>query len=207
MNRKMILVIAVLAIGIGVGWYVWPQSRAKWGPFELLRYEDVRKELKLSHDQFAKIKPLVENISKVYQELGPDKENALKKKKVTRDTFEALSKLLTPEQLHRMDQLQRQQLGPATFYDPRTARLLELTGEQKDQIKKILDKSSLQRFELHQKSAFKKLAKLDKEILSEIMNVLDEEQKRGFNKMLGEPFKGKLPPPNYFPAPKKVREE
>ena len=207
MKQKVILVIAVLAIGIGVGWYFWPQPRAEWGPFELLRSEDARKELKLTEDQVSKIKILLDSSWKSYQQLGSAKENAPQKKKVRFDTFDALEKTLTPEQLHRMVELQRQQLGPATFYDPRTARVLELTAQQKDKINDILEKFSLKRLELYDKKAFKKLAELDKEILSEIMNVLDGEQKRGLNKMLGEPFKGKLPPPNYFPSPKKVREE
>ena len=61
-------------------------------------------------------------------------------------------------------------------------------------------------FELYNKGVFKKLAKLDNEILSEIMEELKADQKRGFNKFLGEPFKGKMPPANYFPLSKKVRE-
>lgn len=207
MQRKWMWTIVVLVVAAGVGWYFWPRSPNQWTPFELLHYQDVQKELKLSDDQISKIKTLLDKSWKDYQELGLDKENAAKKKKIARDTFDALDKLLTPEQLHRMVQLQRQQLGPATFYDPGTARVLKLTTKQKDKMNEVLDKSALKRFELYNDKAFKKLAELDKKILSELLNVLDEEQQRGFQKMLGEPFKGKLPPPDYFPPPKKVQAE
>jgi hypothetical protein len=207
MKRRVIFVVVVLAIGIGVGWYLWPRPVPDdHGPLTLLLYPDVQKELKLSDEQISQTKILVENSWKTFKELGLDKENALKRKKVVRDTGEMLRKMLTPEQFHRLEQLQLQQVGPGAFFDPVVARTIKLSDEQKNKIKTIVENSSLQRFEIYNKGAFKKLARLDKKVLSEITSELNADQKTGFKEILGEPFMGKLPPGSYFLFPKEVQE-
>ena len=196
MQRKWICGILILALGIGVAWYFWPRRVGEGGPLELLLYTDVQNELNLSDDQISKTTRLVQTNWKAFEDLGLDKQNALKGKTIVRETMKSLMELLTPEQFHRLEQLQLQQLGPSIFLDrgPGVVRKLGLTEQQKDKIKELLLTSSKKRYELYGKGAFKKLGMLDKDIFSTIMNDLNGDQKRIIQNILGEPFKGKLPP-------------
>ncbi len=191
---KLTLVAAFLACGMGLAWFLWPRPLPgeRGGPFELLLYKDVQKELQLSGDQIDKIKELIVKSWKAYKEAFDDKD-AVKENKVAGDTIKTLKLLLTPEQFMRLQQLQTQQLGPAAFFNPKVAKTLDLSDEQKEKIKEIFKNCSKNRRELYFKGAIKSLADVDKNLLSEIMKNLNVDQKRKFEDILGDPYKGKLP--------------
>lgn len=175
------------------------------GPFGLLNNKDVQKDLKLSDDQIAMAKELATKQQEAFKKLkGLDKEEAAEKiKELRADAKKKLDELLKPDQAKRLDEIQLQQAGPFAFFNPKVIEKLELSDEQKEKIQEVIKESFQKRLEIFKEfkddreAMQKKLAEMNKAIMSEIRKSLKEDQKSEFKKMLGAPFKGALPPPGF----------
>jgi hypothetical protein len=136
----------------------------------LINREDVRKELKLTDEQLAKV---------------PD---AL---------WKALGDVLTPNQTKRLRQIVLQQRGAAAFTDPTVQTALKLNDDQKDAIKTALETQTKEMKELFGGGFgkgkgggnFEKIQEVQKAAMEKITGVLTANQKTQWNEMIGEEFK------------------
>lgn len=164
----------------------------------LLRQHSVQEELKLSKDQVQKVDEMASKQWKAAQE-------AFKMKTEQRKTkFDELAKAnerfivdtLKPEQHKRLDQISMQVAGLLWAADPRVARALNLTDEQKQTIKD-LHKRAHKEVEtiIHSPEKGNRTERLDelrKAGRKQLMGALTDEQKTKWKELAGEPFKGKL---------------
>jgi hypothetical protein len=142
-------------------------------PVTLINREDVKKELKLTDEQLAKV---------------PD---AL---------WKAIGEVLTPDQTKRLRQIVLQQRGAAAFTDPKVQTALKLNDDQKDAIKSAIETQTKEMKELFAGGgfgkgkgkgggAFDKIQEIQKATMEKITGVLTARQKTQWNEMIGEEFK------------------
>jgi hypothetical protein len=138
-------------------------------PIQLLRNEQVKKELKLTDEQAAKV---------------PE---AVKK---------AIAEVLKPEQAKRLRQIELQLRGAQAFNDASVQSELKMTDEQKTSVKTILgdyQKEMAAAMKEAQGGNFQglreKMQTLRKESDEKLQGVLKDDQKKAYKEMLGEPFK------------------
>jgi len=162
-----------------------PRSKdGRADPLTLLRNASVKKELRLSDDQAAKVDDVV---------------------------WEALGKVLDPDQLKRLKQIDMQQRDYLAFGDPSLQTTLKLTSDQKDSIKTILTDADKELASLMEglKGAFgggfakggiqgiqgipEKAAAIRKETRERCAEVLTGDQRRMWEELVGEEFKIDLP--------------
>jgi hypothetical protein len=141
-------------------------------PGQILKNENVQKELKITEEQLKK-----------YEELQK----------------KALADALSPEQLKRLKQIQLQQRGLRAFQDPEVQTALKMTDDQKEKVKTIAEDSDKDRRELfkgavggggNREEMMKKITAYNKEVMDKTTAVLSEDQKKTWKDMVGEPFEG-----------------
>ncbi len=142
-------------------------------PLSLLARGEVKKELDLTDEQYAKVTP---------------------------EVMAALAKVLNEKQLTRLKQIQVQQMGNNAFKDDAIAKQLKLTDAQKTSINEVLEASAKESAELA-KAAFgkgkgggfggnqEKATKIRTEAREKIVGTLTKAQKRTWTEMTGEEFK------------------
>jgi len=174
------------------------------GPGALLSNKGVQKELKLDDEQVKKVETLStelrekmtglrEKLQDVPQEERGEKMRELMKP-INDDMKKSLAGILKPEQVKRLDQIQLQQQGVNAFADPETAKKLNLTDEQKDKLKGIVEDHRSQQRELFQgfqndrEGTMKKIQDLNKETMGKVTGLLTADQKATWKEMTGEPF-------------------
>ena len=147
---------------------------------------------------------LLQNKS-VQKELGIEDADV---KKVPDALLKALESILKPEQVKRLKEIalqQRMAFGQSPLTDPKIQAELKITDEQKEKLKTVQDEANKERQELFQgggrggdfAAMREKMQKLTKETTKKMVAVLDADQKKAWNKMLGEPFEIKFD----FPRP------
>src|SRR5262249_1275654 len=120
------------------------------GPGGLLRTPAVQKELKITEEQLKKYEAFNKSNEQKFQEardagLGGDREKAQEIfKEISAATDKFVKDTLNADQQKRLKQLQRQQMGPNAFSDEENAKVLKLTDEQKEGIKKVVDDLQVQ---------------------------------------------------------------
>jgi hypothetical protein len=168
-------------------------------PLTLLRNSGVKKELRLTDAQAAKIDDAV---------------------------WEGLAKVLDSEQLKRLKQIDLQQRDYFAFSDPSLQAALKMTKDQKDNIKTILADADRELTSLTDslKAAFtgggigagkglaglaavpEKINSIRKDTRDRCTEVLTGEQKRMWEEMVGDDFKIELPKFD-FPDAKKPNKK
>ncbi len=139
----------------------------KMDPVTLLNNPQVKKELDLSEEQVEKIPGAV---------------------------MKAVATVLNDKQMKRFRQINLQIQGPQAFVKDETVRKdLNLTSSQVKNIEEILADASKETQELF-KEGFgagtrEKMQGINKEAKEKVMNVLSADQKRTYEKMIGEEFK------------------
>jgi hypothetical protein len=145
------------------------------GPAALIQNESVKKELRLTDEQAAKIPDAV---------------------------MKALGEVLDPDQMKRFKQIDLQVKGAKAFADPAVQTSLKMTNDQKDNIKSILAESDMELVTLAKELAgggadFKgmrdKMAAITKETKDRVNSVLTGDQKRMWQEMIGDEFKLEAP--------------
>jgi hypothetical protein len=173
---RLVLVLAGMALlaGPALAQFGPPQGgRGGGGLLGLLQRQDVQKELGMEEEDVAKIPEAV---------------------------MDALKKILKPDQLKRLEQLDLQRRGNRAFADQKVQQALKFTDDQKEQVKTILEDSAKQMQELFAgfrrggggggdfQERMKKVQELNKETTKKIDEVLTTDQKKKWKAMLGKPF-------------------
>ena len=139
-------------------------------PAGLLRRPDVRKELKVTDEQLEKVPDAV---------------------------MKALADVLSPDQVKRLKQIDLQVKGYRALNEPKVQMELKMSSEQKDNLKIILDDSDKEIKEVMKEAQGgggfgglrEKMTTLRKETQDKAMGVLNADQKRAWQDMIGEEFK------------------
>ncbi len=106
----------------------------------------------------------------------------------------AIEGLVGPERLARFRQIDLQQRGATALTDPVVARSLTLSPDQAEAIQPILNRSVLRLREAaassrgDRRAAFDKIEAIRRETDAAAVALLNEEQKKAWQEMIGEPL-------------------
>ena len=161
---------------------------------QLLRRDDVRKELELTEEQIAELQDLgnnrggmdretlrqefeglsIEERRERMQELRKEREESAKTK---------LSEILLPFQMERLTQISNQMMargGSGSLINGPLSEKLKITDEQKDKIREKADKL--------QKEMTEKIAEMRAKMQEELLGELTSSQRREYEEMMGDKF-------------------
>lgn len=162
------------------------------GLADLVRREDVRKELELLEDQTQKLDKLNESRGERMRQLFSGMEDTPREQrfekmrelmqKEQQQTEKELSQILLPHQMKRLKQLevQTRSFGRQALLSDRTAEELGLTAEQKEKLQKKADELDEQ--------LRKKTAELRKQNQEELVRLLTPQQQAKWKDLVGDPF-------------------
>jgi serine/threonine protein kinase len=162
----------------------------------LLCQPAVLDDLRLSAGQRAKVKEFTDRVGKQWRdsfgEIGRLSAAERGRRAVERArSYEAeVNVLFTAAQQSRLRQIGLQAEGPGAFREPEVAAALQLTAEQREQVRTIEDEAFL--------GWMKGPRPKDRPMSERLLTVLTEEQARRWKELSGEPVKGSLVP---FGAP------
>jgi hypothetical protein len=182
---------------------------------DLLRRQDVRKELELLDDQVAKLTDLEEKVRERMREAmasfrppegdrgqpggqrgagdGDDFRAAIEK--VNKQTREDVGQILLPHQMARLDQLavqMRLQGGAASVLNRELMEKLGVTDEQRDQLRTKAEEAD--------QELQKKIAEIRREAQNQLISNLSADQQAKFKELVGEPFTFENEPPRFGPG-------
>ncbi len=164
----------------------------------LLRQKSVRDELKLTADEARKIR---EHNHRQWKEAGeiqklPREERRSRYEELTRKNEKFLDEVLEPAERKRLEQISLQVVGLLMVTSPKVAARLNLTEEQKQQLKRHQHEARVEMQEvLHSKTKEgreARLHELSKTSRKRLMDVLTDEQEATWKEMIGAPFQGKF---------------
>ncbi|MHB1422146.1 MAG: hypothetical protein ACYC3I_02895 [Gemmataceae bacterium] len=177
----------------------------------LLANNRVKEEIKLSSEQDQRVRKVVQDVKDKYQaelrKARGDRQRQIKiildEMRETRDSInKALPDILKPEQLKRLDQIQIQVNGIASFKREDVQKKLMLTDEQKAELRKIGDGLKQQAAEALREAAnapvrkgpaaIRRVRELKDEADRKAMATLRDEQKRSWKEMTGEKIDVKI---------------
>jgi len=201
--RKLMVTLGVFALLSGPA---LAQQRFQFfgfggGGVELLLNPSVQKELKLSEEQSGKAKEAVTKIRekfgddlKRFRELSNEERETVRKKMADANT-KAVEEILKPDQLKRYKQIQLQQRGVNAFAEAEVQAALKLSDEQKEKLKTLQEDLRRDMAELRKEGAGgnfqeigKKIAARNKEAMTKTMETLNDDQKKAWKELTGEPF-------------------
>jgi Spy/CpxP family protein refolding chaperone len=202
--------LGLVVIASAAAWSQQPQGRGRTGgrgpgAAELLANEDVRRELKITDGQAAKIeafsaeyrKKIREDMAKVRQ--LSEAERAEKSREIAAgkhhtDMIKGLEAILTAEQIGRLEQITLQHAGAAAFTLARVQQSLKITDDQKSKIGGIARRLAEESRAIQgdREEAARKTAELQKVARERILALLSEDQRKTWKQMTGEPFEAKF---------------
>ncbi len=220
MKRARVLMVLALALAMTAVCYSADQPQERGGPgrglgsrnslLGLLGREQVQKELKLTDEETAKVKEVVEKLRgemrEQFQALEQVENRDERRAKLTQFSDELDEKLrdqlrdvVSREKMMRLYQI-RMQYRPAV--DSLTSRFLadrlKLTDEQKTKLEEIKKDMQAKQSELFAKmreasennrsELFQQMRDLSTESDAKALGVLTDEQKKSFEEMKGEKF-------------------
>ena len=235
MKRMRSSMVAVLALALTVAFVAAAQAQdregarrgggmgmSRGGLLGLLRIDAVRKELKLTDDQAAKVDKAAEELGAQMREkfaaLGDIQDQAERRAKMTelsdeadRAAREKLQGILEREQIMRLYQIRMQVRSAAESLANRfVAGRLELTDDQKEKLAQIDKDSQAQRSELmgsmrdateeQRGELMQKFRALRTEADAKALGVLTDAQKKTFEEMKGEKIELQGPRPSSSPS-------
>jgi len=177
--------------------------------------KSVQEELKLTEDQIEKIKKASDEIRTKYRDdfakAGMDREKMTElMAKIGKERTEVMDKLLPtvlkPEQIKRGKQIELQQGGVRALMKEDIQKQLKLSDKQTGELKEISeeigkDLTALQgqireaiRDREKMQELQKKMTSLRKEGMDKATAVLNDEQKKTWKDMVGQPFEIKIEP-------------
>lgn len=180
------------------------------GLVQLAMAPPVQEELSLSDDQLEKIAPIGEQLrtdmmSRMQEirgqlaDLDPE-ERRERFEQMSREmnvaAKERLKGVLKPEQLDRLEQIERQQQGVQAFSDPAVVEALKLTEDQQAEIEGILETYRTEvrdAFEAAREAedrgaVMREMVELRRASMDKAMAVLTDEQRASWDELTGEPF-------------------
>lgn len=217
-TRMLAVLVVTLVLGVVCVSAAQAQERGRSGRglgsrsslLGLLGIEAVQKEMKLTDEQTAKVKEIVEKLRtelrEQYAALGEIEDRDERRTKMTAlsDEFdgkvrEQLRDVLEREQVMRLYQI-RMQVRPVleSLANQYVARRLELTDDQKSKIEAINKDMQAKQSELYGKmrdasdeqrsEVFQKIRELRGEADEKALGILTGDQKKAFEEMKGEKF-------------------
>lgn len=175
----------------------------------LLGNESVQAELKMTDEQKAKVKEVVERERDKMREFGAqfkeggeiDRDKVRAQMKEMAESGEKVIKdILNPDQQKRLKQILWQQAGALVFADKDFATALKITDDQSERFKTIGEEFQEDMQELrqttrgNQQEFQQKMQALRQEVTERTMEVLTPEQRKAHKEMLGAPFEIKFDP-------------
>jgi Spy/CpxP family protein refolding chaperone len=215
MRRFGYLVLAVGTVawstGPTYGQFVSGSDGPQIRPVNLVQDKEVQEELKLTPEQVKKVKALFEEMRQQVrkrmedaEKLDPatqdDREKRFERRRksvaaVTTKATQALSQILSPEQVKRVNQIGLQRLGVLAFNDPEVQQELRLTPEQKGKLKEITAKEvqdMRNSFPTPQvrdaEETRKKVIRRRQEAMEKALAVLSAEQREKWQDLMGFEF-------------------
>lgn len=180
------------------------------GGLQLLRIEEVQKELKMTPEQVAKLDAKQQEVRTAtqaarganFQQQSPE-ERAKANEKIREIQTKAVNEILDATQQKRFRQLELQQAGPSAVTRKDVADELKLTEEQVTKIREIQTKMQEETRAARQGVDFQdadartkmteKVQEIQKTSGEKVVALLTDKQKEQWKGMLGESFK--FPPP------------
>jgi Spy/CpxP family protein refolding chaperone len=158
------VLLLTVAVGLGQGPFPFGGGFGGGGPSQLIRNQQVQKELNITPEQMKKIDAAI---------------------------LKAINDNLDGDQNKRLKQIGLQVRGFAVFADPTVQSDLKFTDEQKDSIKKLMEENAEKIKELFKEGfgGFAKIQELQKETREKVAAVLTDAQKDQFKEMVGAEFK------------------
>jgi uncharacterized protein len=179
-----------------------PAGRFQRGPSAamLLQQQSVQKELKLSRDQLKKVEDLSGKMREKMQDIFAleEPERGKKLQVLNQENDRTLAAILMPEQTKRLKQIVYQQQGTSALATKDVARAIELSDEQQKQIADISEETGRKTRELLRpgsppdEATRTKMEALRKAGSDKVLAVLTDAQKRAWQDLQGEPFKGPI---------------
>lgn len=172
----------------------------------LVQQKSVQDELKLSEEQIEKLKQVGAKMRESFGGGGGggDREEARKKFEEARQAAEKdMNGILSADQSKRLKEITLQQTGPLALARPEVAKEVGLSDDQQAKVKEITDAfMSEMRGQFQaggggggdREEARKKMATLRKDTGDKVLAVLKDDQKKAWEKLVGEPFKGEIQP-------------
>jgi hypothetical protein len=168
----------------------------------LLMQESVRKELKLSDEQAKKVEEvgasMREKMMDIFQNSEGD-DRRTKMQELMKETEKTIGEILKADQTKRLKQIGYQLAGAQAFGDPELAKTLKITDEQKKDIQTINMETMAAMRELFQggggppdEETMKKMQELRKGAVEKVVKLFNDDQKKSWKDLQGEPFKGEI---------------
>jgi len=169
----------------------------------LITSKPLQEELKVSDELVAKLKEFAEKQSeamKGFSQFGGDEEEQIARMevqlKLMKERVAFMKATLSAEQLKRIGQIEKQQMGAGAFSNAKIAKELAITEEQTEKIKTINTDMQKEMREMFtggfdpekQAEMQKKLASLRSETSEKIEKVLTDDQRKKWKDMTGEAF-------------------
>jgi hypothetical protein len=209
MFKTLRWVVAGLALQLMVG-----QASAQFGgrggaggtsSVTLAQQKSVQDELKLSEEQIEKLKQVGAKMREAFGGGGGggDREEARKKfAEATQAAEKDMAGILSADQTKRLKEITLQQIGPMAFARPEVAKEVGLSDDQQAKVKEITDAYSSETRAQFQagggggdrEEARKKRETLRKDTGDKLLALLKDDQKKAWEKLVGEPFKGEIQP-------------
>jgi hypothetical protein len=175
-----------LAIGDGQGQF---RLVPAYSNLRLLRLASVQEDLKLTPEQVRAVGELEARRQKRSQDKPPPDGPAQASRGPEPASEKDVGKLLKPEQARRLAQLRLQQLGVGAFQDDAVKKALALTPEQRKAVAAIRQEAQAPRGQPAAAPERGNQPPLDRAV-----GLLTPEQTARWRELVGEPFRGVLPP-------------
>jgi serine/threonine protein kinase len=178
-----------LALAIGDGGQAQFRLVPADNKLRLLRLAAVQEDLKLSPEQVRAVLDLEAKRQKRSRDRPPPAGEAPASREPEQGGEKDVEKLLNPEQARRLGQLLRQQRGVGAFRDDAVKAALALTPEQRKAVAAIQEEAQAARGQPGAAPEHGKQPTLDR-----MLALLTPEQTARWRELVGEPFRGILPP-------------
>ena len=171
----------------------------------LLTRPDVRDELKLRDDQVAEIERFAQQVAEQRPPFKgphpPRGDESSEEKEARRKKFhdqakknaETIAGILTAEQAKRLGELSLQMRGPYAFREKRIAQALELSDDQRQQIRDLFEEQRVRNPRPGPWERGWRMSEEERKFIQErIMDLLTPGQKEKWEQLIGAPFAGKI---------------
>lgn len=181
-------------------------GRGGGGLLGLLRMEEVQKEIELLDDQKEQVNKLAEEARAAFtqgqqgdresfQNLSEEErqkrfaEFREQAEKRAAEQKTKLADILLPNQMERLEQLNIQQQGTRALTDKEVVAKLKLSEDQQKKIETVYtDAFQKLRDQGQQGGGFERFQAMQKQIETDVLAVLTEDQKKQFDELKGKPF-------------------
>lgn len=184
------------------------------GPAGLVNSKTAMTDIKATDDQVEKLKEWAKEYQdkqreffKGFKDMSKE-ERTEKQAALTKDAWAAIGKVLKDDQVKRLKQIEIQVAGVGAFLRPDVSEALKITDDQKGKLQESMGSVFKDIMALNEefgikgfggggaaklegdkkKDYDKKIAKLNKEMMSGVQDVMTDEQKKKWKEMTGEPI-------------------